>query len=308
MVTEPAKTARRSARPRPLASLLVATDFSTSAARALERAARLAVRTDARITVVHVLPALLSSRKSRTMEAASRRSLDEALAQVADVVPQARVDGLLVSGTPYVEIARQARAVRADLVVMGRTGPHPVRDLLLGSTAEQVVRNGGTPVLLVRTRADRAYSRPLFALEIDESAAQIVESALRILPSPPPLLHVVHADDFPLVELAYSGMSDVAIARDRARRSVEARRQMYALLARGERADLRWSITIRDGAPHTQIVREVSRDRPDLLVLGTHGRSGPAYAMLGSVAGEVLREVSCDTYVTRPGPVTIRRP
>ena len=40
----------------------------------------------------------------------------------------------------------------------------------------------------------------------------------------------------------------------------------------------------------------------DLLVLGTHGYSGTAYVLLGTVAGDLLRAAKCDVLVVPPTP------
>lgn len=54
------------------------------------------------------------------------------------------------SGTPFVEIVRYARDVDADLVVIGTHGRSGLAHVLLGSTAEKVVRKAPCPVLTVR--------------------------------------------------------------------------------------------------------------------------------------------------------------
>ena len=56
----------------------------------------------------------------------------------------------------------------------------------------------------------------------------------------------------------------------------------------------RWKLHVRCGSARLVIERAVKQAGNDLLVLGTHGHSGVAYALLGTVAGDVLREVACD--------------
>jgi nucleotide-binding universal stress UspA family protein len=50
------------------------------------------------------------------------------------------------------------------------------------------------------------------------------------------------------------------------------------------------------------ISKAVKKADTDLLVLGTHGYSGVAHMFLGSVAGDVLRDVTCDVLVVPPRP------
>jgi nucleotide-binding universal stress UspA family protein len=58
---------------------------------------------------------------------------------------------MILEGTPFVEIAKTARAEKSDLVVMGSYGGRSgsVDKIFFGSTAEKVVRTAGCPVLTV---------------------------------------------------------------------------------------------------------------------------------------------------------------
>jgi nucleotide-binding universal stress UspA family protein len=65
-----------------------------------------------------------------------------------------------------------------------------------------------------------------------------------------------------------------------------------------------WKKHVQCGSARLVIEKVVKKADSDLLVLGTHGYSGVAHALLGTVAGDVLREVACDVLVV-PG---LRRP
>lgn len=62
--------------------------------------------------------------------------------------------------------------------------------------------------------------------------------------------------------------------------------------------------TVESGSPATQIVRYAERCGADLIVLGTHGRTGVSRALLGSVAERVVRTASCPVLAV---PVRARR-
>jgi nucleotide-binding universal stress UspA family protein len=57
---------------------------------------------------------------------------------------------------------------------------------------------------------------------------------------------------------------------------------------------------VRYGSARTVIEKAVKQKECDLLVLGTHGFSGVAHVFLGTVAGDVLRQVACDVLVAPP--------
>jgi nucleotide-binding universal stress UspA family protein len=58
-------------------------------------------------------------------------------------------------------------------------------------------------------------------------------------------------------------------------------------------------IVLREGDARQAILDAAAQHDPDLLALGTHGRSGLAHVLLGSVAEAVIRAASCDVLVAR---------
>jgi nucleotide-binding universal stress UspA family protein len=73
-----------------------------------------------------------------------------------------------------------------------------------------------------------------------------------------------------------------------------AQRQLNKVLAEAKRAGVRArSVLIDIGVTHEQIVRFAKAHRIDLIVMGTHGRSGVVKAILGSVASRVLASARC---------------
>jgi nucleotide-binding universal stress UspA family protein len=59
------------------------------------------------------------------------------------------------------------------------------------------------------------------------------------------------------------------------------------LLAKAKRAGVRAQGYLLEGVPHEAILKSARARRADLIVLGTHGRTGLAKLFLGSVAGRV---------------------
>ena len=61
-----------------------------------------------------------------------------------------------------------------------------------------------------------------------------------------------------------------------------------------------WSLRVEEGGPMEVISRAVAEMRPDLLIMGTHGRSGLLKALLGSVTEEALRSLNVDILAVPP--------
>lgn len=74
---------------------------------------------------------------------------------------------------------------------------------------------------------------------------------------------------------------------------------LAALAARARKAGVRVKSVLVQGVPHEQIVRVAKTKRADLIVMGTHGRSGLAKFFLGSVAGRVVAAAPCPVLTVR---------
>jgi len=128
--------------------VLLATDFSAASSRARELAVDLALRSEAKLTVLHVLvpmgypywiPQLDSVRANAERE--MQAYIERLRARVPGVL------GVVRECAPSIEIADAARELSADVVVMGTHGRAGVRHAWMGSVAEKVVHACTVPVL-----------------------------------------------------------------------------------------------------------------------------------------------------------------
>lgn len=78
-----------------------------------------------------------------------------------------------------------------------------------------------------------------------------------------------------------------------------AQKQVDALLGKADRAGVRATALLLEGVPHDQIVRAARSRRADLIVIGTHGRTGLAKFFLGSVAARVVAMAPCPVLTVR---------
>lgn len=284
-------------------SLLIPLDFSASSEKALRRAIRLPLADGARVTLLHVVPRLPPGTRARA-EGDAREALDAAIAKVAPLFASDVVlRGIVKVGAPVAEITRLARSSRADLIVMGR-GAGRLRDIFLGSTAERVLRRGATPVLLVRTPGKTAYRRPLLAVDDDDALGEAAGFLLRVLSEPRPGVTWLHAYDVPWQGYRYPSLESTelqAYVRQMRRTAQEHIETRLAAVA-GETTG--WRAHLRRGSPRMIIPKTVASLKSDLLVLGTHAYQGVTHAFLGTVAGDVLREVPCDVLVVPRRPAS----
>jgi nucleotide-binding universal stress UspA family protein len=78
-----------------------------------------------------------------------------------------------------------------------------------------------------------------------------------------------------------------------------ASRQLASLVAKAKKAGVRAKAVLREGMTHEQIVRAARSARADMIVVGTHGRTGLAKIFLGSIAGRVVSTAKCPVMTVR---------
>lgn len=79
----------------------------------------------------------------------------------------------------------------------------------------------------------------------------------------------------------------------------DARKRLRTLLSRARKSGVRARSLILNGVPHEALNRAARRHRADLMVLGTHGRTGVAKLFVGSVASRVVATSRCPVLTIR---------
>ena len=147
------------------ATILVPTDFSYAADRALAYAVQLARRQHARIALLHVIaPAVIPDvfLTSIRMDLPQIAELsEEHLARLARRMGIRPTHQRVKTGRAAEEILGFADEIGADLIVIGSRGHGAFERMLIGTTAERVVRQARCPVLVVPLPAIKQASRPL---------------------------------------------------------------------------------------------------------------------------------------------------
>jgi len=284
-------------------SLLVPVDMTAISDRVLGRVALLPLAEGARVTLLHVVPKSLPVRAQESAQRDARKTLGNEARLLAKALPKGvDVEPLVKVGSAAAEIAKCASSTRAELIVMGRGGSRALRDTFLGSTAERVIRRGQLPVLAVRQAPRAAYIRPAVALDLAPGSVDVLALMLRLIPPPRPRVAMIHAFDTPYQGYPSLLEDDAEVWRDELGQKAahHIAKLLAAALARASvsPADApSWKVHVQCGSARLVIEKVVKKADSDLLVLGTHGYSGIAHVLLGTVAGDVLREVACDVLV-----------
>jgi len=139
-----------------LSKIMVPTDFSEASKQSLPYAEAFAKKFGAALTLVYVAPAQVAAELSRVgivleeklAQEKARESLEQFRAK--ELSRSLPVETQLRTGSPYVEINKAAEDLSADLIIISTHGRTGLKHLLLGSTAERVVRHATCPVLTIR--------------------------------------------------------------------------------------------------------------------------------------------------------------
>jgi nucleotide-binding universal stress UspA family protein len=134
-------------------SILVTTDFSDGTADALKHAFSIAQESQAEIELLHVVNelALVDAEIREKAIDSVRKNLELLVPETAK--PWCVTKTTVATGSPYQEILKAARKKKLGLIVMNIHGKGMLERVLIGSTAERVVRGAACPVLLIPPKA-----------------------------------------------------------------------------------------------------------------------------------------------------------
>jgi nucleotide-binding universal stress UspA family protein len=280
--------------------ILAATDFSTRSNRALRQAGLLAQSGRAQLHIVHVV----DDDQPEELVRVEKREAERVLREQTDSMPElkgVRPQLMVVTGDPFDGILKTAADVNADLIVMGSHRKQMLLDIFIGTTIERVIRKGSFPILMVNHEAQRKYEKIVVPIDMSEPSADAIRVALStglITDNGATLLHAFSALAAGQMSTVGSGQAgiDSYIGSERQRVTDE----LAAFLVSNDLTRGRWSLRVEEGGTMEIISRAVSTMRPDLLVMGTHGRSALLKALIASVTEEALRTLNVDILAVPP--------
>jgi nucleotide-binding universal stress UspA family protein len=279
--------------------ILAATDFSTRSQRAVRRAGLLARQTGAELTLLHVVDEEQPAHLVDLERAEANKILSEQISSLAEL-RDVRCQQLVIPGVTFKTILHAAASNSADLIVMGSHRKQVLLDIFIGTTIERVVRAGPFPVLMVNTDASRPYVSVVAAVDTSEASGHALRSAKTLGFFDNVRLTIAHAFEAPAKSKLFSvdvskERIDAYVNEERLRVTAELDSFVQAQMGKGA-----WSSRIEEGVPHRVISDLASQAHADLVVIGTHGRSGIAKVLLGSVAEEVLGALETDILAIPP--------
>lgn len=293
--------------------ILFATDFSPWAAQAEAYSVCLASTWRASLTVVNVLefqPGMNPEYEVNRLFLAEL--MKEATQELADLKFRIAARGIslhtrIATGIPSEEILGAARAEDSDLIVVGTKGKTGLAHVLLGSTAERVIRTAPCPVLAVRAElpdqagkdshpcAGVGLHRVLVPVDFSDCSIEALEYAALLAQRSEASLSLLH-----VLEPVSYGL-DFTLSQKQEREEMRAwlTQRLAGFVEALAGAKITADSHVRGGLPADSILDSARTLPADVIVMGTHGRRGLSHALSGSVTEAVLRQSRCPVLTVR---------
>lgn len=274
----------------PSGPILVATDGTAAGDGAFRAASLIAAKSSAKIpvfVVIEPLPVLVPQPSLIAQPLAAPPDMftevrDRVAANIRELAPEGLAWHVEVEyGRPSNEIAKKAREINAQLVVIGLVH-HGVMDRVLdGDTALEIVRHSHTPVLLASADSKALPERAVFAVDFSAQSMEAARAGLRLMGDGSTVI-LTHVRPLPIVtegmglwELEYEEAAKIELARFAQALNAPPGIHVQQALLRG--------------SPSPAILAFADEKRADLLVAGTRGAGLVERLLLGSVATRLMR-------------------
>jgi nucleotide-binding universal stress UspA family protein len=277
----------------PLEKLLVCTDGSPESQGAVNAALNLAKSAGSKVYLLEVLafipgyelqsPDLLPPPLNLEMQAAQEAAVRERLEAYRAEGAQQGVSlepRLRISSSAYEGILEEAADLGPDWIIMGRHGFTGLARLLMGSVTARVIGHSPFSVLVVPKEMPPSFKRILIASDDSPySSAAFLEALGLARRMGSTLLGVSVAP----------GETEIKTATEVvAKMEAEASQQGIIL-----------ETMVLLGKPYEAIVKAAQAKQADLIVLGSHGRTGLRRLLMGSVAERVIGQAPCAVLVVK---------
>ena len=291
--------------------VLAPTDFSEASIHSLPYAIGVCREMKATLSLVHVVPTIFPPDSGHIGAVVQEKRLVKEANLFLDnfrekQIPQTITGAnVVLAGSPWHEITELARTDKFDLIVIGTHGHTALKHLWLGSTTENVVRHAPCTVLTVRDqpipifmpgvnpiRAHRILVPSDFS-ELSEKAVEAAVALAKRFNAEVDLVHVLEPPPYPEFGYVHVPMKEGGLRNAAEAQFKNLRKRIPAL------TNLVKYTPVRTGNAPYEIVQTARQLNADLIVIGTHGRTGLKRLALGSTAEKVVRHAHCPVLVLR---------
>ena len=307
--------------------IAVCTDLSDASRRAFPPAASIARAFSARLSLVHLaerpgVPAFASHGIGPPNLPAELASYFESLeTRLGDLIrTDSTFDGIdaharLLRNTGFESLTEFLKEEDVSLLVLTTHGYTGAKRFVFGSFASKVMHSAQCPVLVLREGASEVSAEDSFGADTEGTVPKRIFVATDLTPRSDPAFDLACSwarrfDSRVLVHFVVEKPTGIVAYpkfmlegwwdHERQLRDESGQKLTKLLAENAEGLDARYIVT--SGEPAEEILREIDDFRADLVILGTHGRSGFENFMLGSVVQKVIGRARCSALIVRPPP------
>lgn len=273
--------------------ILVATDLSSRSDRAISRAIKLAKKYEAKLDILHVID---EETPQSLIEETKKIAHQEISYCIKGKTKELEHDIHIIIGSPYLEIIKFSNEENSDLIILGLHRHTDSNEPMIGRVIERVVKNSMKPVLVVKNRSELDYKNILIAVDFNIHSKKSLKLAFDIFRDCN--FSLLHSYQLPFLGTAGKGdileqqvkdncLSDLEeIIKEATPKNIDKNKinqQINKKIVRGSILDI--------------LADEIIYSKPELLVLGSHGRTGLAKMISVNVTENFLVNPACDVLV-----------
>jgi len=271
-------------------NLLVAVDGSLASLHAVEAACRLA---PSGLVVAAVAPPLQpAGRGGKLLPPLSLESASQALEKAQGIAAYHHrpIEAVALGGEPHARLVDLAKERGCDLIVMGRKGAARPDKALMGSTVARVIGFAPLDVLVVPTEAKGELKRILVPLDGSRFSKEALTRALALAGEQQGELLAVSVLDAPA-----SFTHEVPDVAQEILAGLE--KLVGDAASKAAAQGVPCHTGVYQGSAYRAIVDAAGQNQADLIVMGSHGRTGLKRLLMGSVTERVIGYAECPVLV-----------
>ncbi len=290
--------------------ILVATDFSECSRVALDICISAAKCMKIKLYVLHTIEKLLHDYTyllSMDTHLTMKQKLEEeAMNSINTMLPKELLETetavpIIRFGKPFLEVIQVAKEKDVDIIAIGTHGRGGVDRVILGSVAERVVSKAHCPVMVVRSRKYIGFKRIIVPIDFSDCSRKALEYAAATARAHRSKLTILHVFEESFIEPYVRAANTEEEAQEIVRGIEKDNEVKYDdFLKKIDLSGVEYDRLLRMGIPSNEIVETAREQKAQLIVMGTHGRSGIKHMLVGSDAEEVVRNAPCDIVVVKP--------
>jgi universal stress protein E len=297
-------------------NILLVVNGRESDKQSLARAAELAQRNNASLSLIEVIEApegeihrlgsKLNGLNLSELIINDRTAWIEKLLKDANIAAS-QVDVLI--GIPFIEIIRKVQQNAKDLVVMAAEGKGGLNERLFGTTSLHLMRKCPCPVWVLHTTHAARHGKILAAVDPTEQDPvkgglnrKIMELAASLAEIEKGELHIVHVWEFLGESLLVNrgAMTHEEVKAVVAETKEKHRQALEEIVNQHPSKKIRKTLHLLRGHPGEMIPKCAEENKADLIVMGTVSRQGIAGFLIGNTAEQVLQKVNASVLTLKP--------